>query len=146
MKRSSKNDGSKHQIPTSNIQRTSNNRSENNQKSGQQPLLYTDVAEMASVLNDGQSSNGDRKHPFDLEERTAKFGEAIVRFSRKLPRNSTNNRLIDQLVGCGTGIGANYCEANEGVSKKRLPEHHRSVCQRSERNQIFSENDCCVRT
>ena len=29
-----------------------------------------------------------------------------------------NNRLIDQLVGAGTSIGANYCEANEGVSKK----------------------------
>ncbi len=54
----------------------------------------------------------------DLEERTAKFGEAIVRFSKKIPRNPTNNRLIDQLVGCGTSVGANYCEANEGVSKK----------------------------
>ena len=28
------------------------------------------------------------------------------------------DRLIDQLVGCGTSVGANYCEANEGVSKK----------------------------
>jgi four helix bundle protein len=26
--------------------------------------------------------------------------------------------LIDQLVGCGTSVGANYCEANEGISKK----------------------------
>lgn len=56
--------------------------------------------------------------PFDLEERTAQFGEAIVRFSRKIPRDPTNNRLIDQLVGCGTSVGANYCEANEPVSKK----------------------------
>ena len=46
------------------------------------------------------------------------FGEAIVTFSKTIPRNSTNNRLIDQLVGCGTSVGANYCEANEGVSKK----------------------------
>ncbi len=56
--------------------------------------------------------------PFDLEERTAQFGEAIIRFSRKIPRDPTNNRLIDQLVGCGTSVGANYCEANEPVSKK----------------------------
>jgi four helix bundle protein len=58
------------------------------------------------------------KHPFDLEERTARFGEAILRFSKKIPRHPTNDRLIDQLVGCGTSIGGNYCEANEGVSKK----------------------------
>lgn len=66
---------------------------------------------------DGASENG-KRHPFDLEERTAKFGEAIVRFSGKIPRDPTNNRLIDQLVGCGTSVGANDCEANEGVSKK----------------------------
>jgi four helix bundle protein len=53
-----------------------------------------------------------------LEERTAKFGEAIVRFSKKIPRDATNNRLIDQLVGCGTSVGANYCEADERVSKR----------------------------
>jgi len=53
-----------------------------------------------------------------LEERTAQFGEAIIRFIKKLPRNAENNRLIGQLVGCGTSVGANYCEANEGVSKK----------------------------
>ena len=58
------------------------------------------------------------RHPFDLEERTAQFGEAIVKFSKKIPRNPTNNRLIEQLVGCGTSVGANYCEANEAVSKK----------------------------
>jgi four helix bundle protein len=60
----------------------------------------------------------DARHPFDLEERTARFGEAIVRFSKRIPRGPTNNRLIDQIVGCGTSVGANYCEANEGVSKK----------------------------
>jgi four helix bundle protein len=64
--------------------------------------------------------NGDRtsQRPFELEERTAQFGEAVVRFSKKIPRDPTNNRLIDQLVGCGTSIGANYCEADERVSKK----------------------------
>src|SRR6266478_4393135 len=39
-------------------------------------------------------------------------------FQKKIPRDPTNNRLIDQVVGCGTSIGGNYCEANEGVSKK----------------------------
>lgn len=57
-------------------------------------------------------------HPFDLEERTAKFGEEVVRFTKKIPHGPTNNRLIDQLVGAGTSVGANFCEASDSVSKK----------------------------
>src|SRR6266496_2556254 len=70
------------------------------------------------ILNDATPKPQGGRHPFDLEQRTALFGESIVRFSKKIPRDPTNNRLIDQLVGCGTSVGANYCEANEGVSKK----------------------------
>ena len=58
------------------------------------------------------------KTAYDLEERTAKFGEVIVLFAKKIPQNPVNNRLIDQLVGAGTSVGANYCEADDGVSKK----------------------------
>ena len=58
------------------------------------------------------------KHPFDLEERTSRFGEQIILFAKKIPDNSRNRRLIDQLVGAATSIGANYCEADEYVSKK----------------------------
>ena len=61
--------------------------------------------------------NGTSK-PFELEERTAQFGEAIVRFAKKIPRHPANDRLISQLVGCGRSVGANYCEADERVSKK----------------------------
>ena len=68
------------------------------------------------ALHDGRNNaNG---HPYDLEERTAQFGEGIVRFSKKVPCGPSNNRLIDQLVGCGTSVGANYHEANEPFSKK----------------------------
>jgi four helix bundle protein len=59
-----------------------------------------------------------RKPAYDLEERTAKFGEAILLFAKKIPRGPVNDRLIDQLVGAGTSVGANYCEADDGVSKK----------------------------
>ncbi len=58
------------------------------------------------------------RHEFDLEERTAVFGEQIVRFSKKIPRSPTNDRLINQIVGAGTSVGANFCEANDCVSKK----------------------------
>ncbi len=63
----------------------------------------------------GPGASADR-HAWDLEERTAVFGERIVRLSRKIPRDATNNRLIDQLVGAGTSVGANYCEASQAVS------------------------------
>ncbi len=56
--------------------------------------------------------------PYDLEERTARFGEAITRFAKTIPKGPVNNRLIDQLVGAATSVGANYCEADEGVSRK----------------------------
>ena len=56
--------------------------------------------------------------PRDLEERTAKFGEAMIRFAKRIPRNPVNNRIIDQLVGAGTSVGANFCEASDAVSGK----------------------------
>ncbi len=68
------------------------------------------------LLRDGPPAPG--PHAWDLLERTAKFGEQIVRLPKRILRDSINNRLIDQLVGAGTSIGANYCEANEAVSKK----------------------------
>ena len=61
------------------------------------------------------------KTPPNLMERVAVFGERIVRFAKKIPRgvnHPENNRLIDQLVGAGTSIGANYCEADDAVSGK----------------------------
>ena len=53
-------------------------------------------------------------------ERTARFGETIIRFAKKIPRNAVNNRLVDQLVGAGTSVGANYCEADDAVSGKEF--------------------------
>jgi len=67
------------------------------------------------VLREGANSE---RRPFDLAERTAQFGEAIIAFARKIPENSVNHRLIGQLVGAGTSVGANYCEAADCVSKK----------------------------
>ena len=63
-----------------------------------------------------ETTGGERV--FDLEERTARFGEALIRFAKKIPQNPVNNRLIEQLVGAGTSVGANYCEADDGVSRK----------------------------
>jgi four helix bundle protein len=55
---------------------------------------------------------------FDLEERTAKFGETVVHFAKKIARNPVATPLISQLVRAGTSVAANYCEADDAVSKK----------------------------
>jgi four helix bundle protein len=79
---------------------------------------------------------GDSKRVFDLEERTAVFGEAIVRFAKKVPHNPVNNRLVDQLVGAGTSVGANYCEADDGVSKSDF-RHKIGTCRKESRETKF---------
>lgn len=55
---------------------------------------------------------------YDLEERTAKFGESVIRFTKTLPRNEITRPLINQIVRSATSIGANYMEANQASSKK----------------------------
>ncbi|MBU1089358.1 four helix bundle protein [Patescibacteria group bacterium] len=55
---------------------------------------------------------------FDLEERTAKFGEDVIVFLRTIPRDEITRPLISQLIRSATSVGANYCEANEAASKK----------------------------
>jgi four helix bundle protein len=57
---------------------------------------------------------------YDLEERTARFGEAVIDFAKKIPRSPLTDRVIGQLVGAGTSMGANYVEADDSVSKKEF--------------------------
>jgi four helix bundle protein len=60
------------------------------------------------------------KPVYDLEERTARFGEMVVDFARTIPRDSVTDRIISQLVGAGTSIGANHVEADDCVSKREF--------------------------
>ena len=73
------------------------------------------------VWDDGAGvvrEEADTKRVYDLEERTARFGEAIIDFAKTIPQNPVTNRIITQLVGAGTSVGANYVEADDAVSKK----------------------------
>ena len=74
--------------------------------------------------------------PEDLAERTARFGENIIRFAKKVPRNALNNRLIDQLVGAGTSVGANYCEADDAVSGKEFKQKI-GTCRKESKESMF---------
>jgi hypothetical protein len=66
---------------------------------------------------------------YDLEERTAKFGEEIIEFAKSLERNEINRPLSSQLVSSGTSVGANYMEADGAESKKDF-EHKMGICKK----------------
>src|SRR5438128_8267732 len=53
----------------------------------------------------------------DLEQRTKRFSLAVIKFSSSLPRTREIDILIRQLIRSATSIGANYREANRGVSR-----------------------------
>lgn len=55
---------------------------------------------------------------YDLEERTAKFGEGIIDLCKPIRQDPITKTIINQLVRSGTSIGANYMEANGASSKK----------------------------
>jgi four helix bundle protein len=62
----------------------------------------------------------DEPRVYDLEERTARFGEAVIDFANTIPQTPVTSRIITQLVGAGTSVGANYVEADDAVSKKEF--------------------------
>jgi len=74
-------------------------------------------------------SSEEKKKIYDLEERTAKFGEDIIVFVQKVPKDIITNELIKQIVRSGTSVGANYCEADCAESKKDF-EHKLGICKK----------------
>ncbi len=72
------------------------------------------------------------KNKYDLEERTAKFGEEIIKFAKRISENSVTKSLIIQLVKAGTSIGANYCEVDDAESKKDF-NHKIGICKKEAR-------------
>ena len=74
-----------------------------------------------------QSSND--KKVYDLEERTAQFGEVIIDFAKTLARDRINDTLINQVVRSATSIGANYMEADGAESSKDF-RHKIAICKK----------------
>jgi four helix bundle protein len=62
----------------------------------------------------------DKRVVYDLEERTARFGEAVIDLVKTIPQDAVTNRIISQLMGAVTSVGANYVEADDAVSKKEF--------------------------
>ncbi len=66
---------------------------------------------------------------YDLGERTALFGESVILFAQRIPRDQVTSPLIVQFVKAGTSIGANYCEADCAESRKDF-EHKIGICKK----------------
>jgi four helix bundle protein len=69
---------------------------------------------------------------FDLEERTASFGEAVIRFTKTIRETAVTRPLLNQLVRAAISIGANYCEANDAESKSDF-RHKIAICRKESR-------------
>ncbi len=55
---------------------------------------------------------------YNLEERTAKFGENIIIFCKTIKQDTITKPIINQIIRSGTGMGANYMEANSASSRR----------------------------
>ena len=73
---------------------------------------------------------------YDLEERTAKFAEAAITFAKKIPRTPVTEGMIRQLVDAGTSIGANYCEADDAISRRKFRKNI-GTCRKESRETKF---------
>lgn len=91
----------------------------------------TNQARIPNDLN-AVPAGGRGREEFDLEERTAAFGEHVVKFAKRVPVNPVTMPLITQLVKAGTSVGANYAEANDAESKKDF-RHKIGICRKESR-------------
>ena len=83
---------------------------------------------MAKTSNEDDHS----EKRYDLEERTASFGEMVIRFSKQIPVNEITKPIISQLVRAATSVGANYFEADDAGTNKEF-RYRISLCKRESR-------------
>jgi len=72
------------------------------------------------------------ENKYNLEERTAKFAEDVIRFCKLINENTINKPLIIQLIKSATSIAANYCEADDAESKQDF-KHKIGICKKESR-------------
>lgn len=69
---------------------------------------------------------------YDLEERSAQFGENVIRLCQNIPKTVITTPLINQLIKSATSCGANYSEADDAESKKDF-KHKIGICKKESR-------------
>lgn len=71
----------------------------------------------------------EKSSKYDLEMRTALFGEQLILFLKTLKETTLNKLILLQVIRSGTSIGANYCEADGAESKKDF-QHKIGICKK----------------
>jgi four helix bundle protein len=69
---------------------------------------------------------------FDLEERTAAFGNSAIMLAKTVPLTPITRPLVSQLVRSATSVGANYCEADDAESRADF-KHKIGICKKEAR-------------
>jgi four helix bundle protein len=76
------------------------------------------------------------KRVYDLARRTSAFGAAIVRLARRVKPSAVTRPVISQVVRAGTSVGANYCEAEDAVSRKDF-RHKIGLCRKESKETMY---------
>jgi len=72
------------------------------------------------------------RKPYDLEERTAVFGQEVIKLAQTVPDTPVTRSLVSQLVRAATSVGANYCEADDAESRRDF-KHKIGICKKEAR-------------
>ncbi len=76
------------------------------------------------------------KKEYDLEKRTINFSKELIVFCKNCHKDIITIPLINQLIRCGTSIGANYREAN-GASSKKDFQHKIFICKKESKETLY---------
>jgi four helix bundle protein len=94
-------------------------------------MSQADLGMTNSRMTNDECRNEDGQ-VYDLEERTAVFGEAVIDFTLSIKRNAIISPLLTQLIRSATSVGANYCEVDDAESKKDF-RHKIALCRKEAR-------------
>jgi four helix bundle protein len=74
--------------------------------------------------------------PQELEDRTFQYGVRIMKLAMRLHRTGVSFRVIDQVVGSGTSVGANVEESHAASSRADFA-HKRDIALRECRESVY---------
>jgi four helix bundle protein len=74
--------------------------------------------------------------PTELEERTFQYGVRIMKLGMRLSKTGVSFRVIDQVVGAGTSVGANVEESHSASSRADFA-HKRDIALRECRESVY---------
>ena len=121
---------------TSSLYKQSREKSRDDESINDEKMTNVEFPNVEEITNDKMSNDGTfssrPKKKYDLEERTTNYGKAIIRFLKTLRATILISPLISQLIRSATSIGANYCEADDSVSRKEFI-HKIAFCRKEAR-------------